>query len=131
MLQSNTFRAVLSIAMRKARVSLTQCILAASLALASSQALADPSLLEGDMGLASSAPSNSLIDNQSLPDEPAPPKFSPAQAAALVRTKVGGQVMSVNSQRGESGVIYGVKVLNGGRMRVINVDGQTGQLLNQ
>lgn len=131
MLQSNTFRAVLSIAMRQARVSLTQCILAASLALASSQALADPSLLEGDMGLTSSAPSNSLIDNQSLPDEPAPPKFSPAQAAALVRTKVGGQVMSVNSQRGESGVIYGVKVLNGGRMRVINVDGQTGQLLNQ
>lgn len=131
MLQSNTFRAVLSIAMRQARVSLTQCILAASLALASNQALADPSLLEGDMGLTSSAPSNSLIDNQSLPDEPAPPKFSPAQAAALVRTKVGGQVMSVNSQRGESGVIYGVKVLNGGRMRVINVDGQTGQLLNQ
>lgn len=131
MLQSNTFRAVLSIAMRQARVSLTQCILAASLALASSQALADPSLLGGDMGLTSSAPSNSLIDNQSLPDEPAPPKFSPAQAAALVRTKVGGQVMSVNSQRGESGVIYGVKVLNGGRMRVINVDGQTGQLLNQ
>jgi uncharacterized membrane protein YkoI len=131
MLQSNTFRAVLSIAMRQARVSLPQRILAASLALASTQALADPSLLEGDMGLASSAPSNSLIDNQSLPDEPVPPKFSPAQAAALVRTKVGGQVMSVNSQRGESGVIYGVKVLNGGRMRVINVDGQTGQLLNQ
>lgn len=131
MLQSNTFRAALSAATRHSYTWLRQLALAAGLLLASLQAFADASLLDGDMGLASSAPGNSLIDPQELPDEPAPPKLSPAQAAALVRTKVGGQVMSVNRLRGESGVIYGVKVLNGGRMRVINVDGQTGQLLNQ
>lgn len=131
MLQSNTFHAALSASVCRARIGLSHIALTTGLVLASFQVFADPSLLEGDMGLASSAPSNSLIDNQNLSDEPTPPKFSPAQAAALVRTKVGGQVMSVNSMRGESGVIYGVKVLNGGRMRVINVDGQTGQLLNQ
>lgn len=131
MLQSNTFRAVLSAAAFPARIRLLLVMLAANLLLISNQVAADSSLLDSDMGLASSAPGNSLIDNHSLPAEPAPPRLSPAQAAALVRTKVGGQVMSVNSTRGESGVIYGVKVLNDGRMRVINVDGQTGRLLNQ
>lgn len=98
----------------------------------SSCSLANPDLLEGDMGLASSTAGTHLIDSESInSDAPPSPKLSPAQAASLVRAKVGGQVMSVNSQQGESGVIYGVKVLNGGRMRVINVDGQTGQLLNQ
>jgi uncharacterized membrane protein YkoI len=38
--------------------------------------------------------------------------------------------MSVNTQQDDTRVVYGVKVLNAGRMRVINVDGQTGQLLN-
>lgn len=98
----------------------------------SSYSLANPNLLEGDMGLASSTPGTPLIDGESInSDAPPLPRLSPAQAASLVRAKVGGQIMSVNSQQGESGVIYGVKVLNGGRMRVIKVDGQTGQLLNQ
>lgn len=98
--------------------------------LSSSHLPADDSLLDSDMGFTSSAPSNQLIDSASTDDETIPPKLSPAQAAALVRTKVGGQVMSVNSLLNESGIIYGVKVLNDGRMRIINVDGQTGQLLN-
>jgi uncharacterized membrane protein YkoI len=126
MLQSNTFHAVLLVACRQVHV-----LLASLLLLASVQILADNSLLDGDMGLPSSAQSNSLIDNRSRAADPLPPKFSPAQAATLVRTKVGGQVMSVNSHRSESGIIYGVKVLNDGRMRVINVDAQTGELLNQ
>ncbi|MFC3116103.1 PepSY domain-containing protein [Cellvibrio fontiphilus] len=98
--------------------------------LSSSHLPADDSLLDGNMGFTSSASGNQLIDSASTDDETIPPKLSPAQAAALVRTKVGGQVMSVNSLRNESGIIYGVKVLNDGRMRIINVDGQTGQLLN-
>jgi len=89
-------------------------------------------LVAGDMGLPpSSAADNSLIDPHTV-THPAPaPRLSPAEAAELVRNKVGGQVMSVNTQQNDTGVIYGVKVLNAGRMRVINVDGQTGQLLNQ
>lgn len=126
MLQSNTFRAALLAACRQAHV-----LLASLLLLASIQIFADNSLLDGDMGLPSSTPNNSLIDNRSRAADPLPPKFSPAQAATLVRTKVGGQVMSVNSHRSEAGIIYGVKVLNDGRMRVINVDAQTGELLNQ
>lgn len=131
MLHSNTFRASLLVACRQARALLASFLLLVSTLLASTQALADNSPLEGDMGLTSSAPSNTLIDTKSHAAEPLPPKISPAQAASLVRTKIGGQVMSVNSRRSASGVIYGVKVLDDGRMRVINVDGQTGQLLNQ
>lgn len=86
-------------------------------------------LVGGDMGLPpSSAADNRLIDTNTIA-RPAP-RLSPAEAAELVRSKVGGQVMSVNTQQNDTGVVYGVKVLNAGRMRVINVDGQTGQLLN-
>ncbi len=87
-------------------------------------------LLGGDMGLPSSAADNSLIDTDTIAPTAAEPSISPAEAAELVRSNLGGQVMSVNTQQADSGVIYGVKVLNAGRMRVINVDGQTGQLLN-
>ncbi len=89
-------------------------------------------LVGGDMGLpASSKADNSLIDADTIAHPAPAPKLSPAEAATLVRNKVGGQVMSVNTQQNDTGVVYGVKVLNAGRMRVINVDGQTGQLLNQ
>ena len=87
-------------------------------------------LIGSDMGLPSSEADNSLIDSDSIKSLPAPPSLSPAEAAELVRNKVGGQVMSVNTLHNEQGVIYGVKVLNAGRMRIVNVDGQTGQLLN-
>src|SRR6187431_911573 len=89
-------------------------------------------LVGGDMGLPqSSAADNSLIDPNTIVHPAHAPRLSPAEAAELVRDKVGGQVMSVNTQQNDTGVVYGVKVLNAGRMRVINVDGQTGQLLNQ
>lgn len=87
-------------------------------------------LIGGDMGLPSSDADNSLIDTDTIAPTVTEPSISPAEAAELVRNKVGGQVMSVNIQQEDTGVVYGVKVLNAGRMRVINVDGQTGQLLN-
>ncbi|MDO8345297.1 MAG: hypothetical protein Q7T48_19000 [Cellvibrio sp.] len=86
-------------------------------------------LIGGDLGLPSSETDNSLIDADDIA-APVTPKVSPAEAAELVRDKVGGQVMSIHTQQNDTGVIYGVKVLNAGRMRVINVDGETGQLLN-
>ncbi len=91
---------------------------------------AEPDLLDGDMGLQSSSPGNNMIDSDSINSAPLPPKITPAQAADLVRRSTGGQVMSINSQQTENGVVYGVKVLNSGRMRVVRVDGQTGQILN-
>lgn len=87
-------------------------------------------LIGGDIGLPSSEADNSLIDTDTIAPTAVEPKLSPAEAAELVRNKVGGQVMSVNTQQDDTRVVYGVKVLNAGRMRVINVDGQTGQLLN-
>lgn len=92
---------------------------------------AEPDLLSGDMGLPSSSPGNSMIDSGNINNEPQPPKITPAQAADLVRRATGGQVMSVNSQQTEHGVVYGVKVLNSGRMKIVRVDGQTGQIVNQ
>jgi hypothetical protein len=89
-------------------------------------------LVGGDMGLPpSSKADNNLIDADSFSPPTPAPTLSPAEAAELVRNKVGGQVMSVNTRQDDTGVVYGVKVLNAGRMRVINIDGQTGQLLNQ
>ncbi|HTF97914.1 MAG TPA: PepSY domain-containing protein [Cellvibrio sp.] len=87
-------------------------------------------LLDGGMGLPETNSGNNMIDSSAISNEPAPPTITPAQAADLVRRTTGGQVMSVNSQRTESGVVYGVKVLNSGRMRVIRVDGQTGRIIN-
>lgn len=129
MLQSYSVRITRLFARRLPR-ALVASGLVASLLLGSAYVVAEKSLLDGDMGISSSAPSNSFSDNRSRAPE-ATPKFSPAQAATLVRTKVGGQVMSVNTQRSASRIIYGVKVLDDGRMRVIHVDAQTGELLNQ
>jgi hypothetical protein len=93
-------------------------------------------LISGDMGFTSSESDDDLANRLINPDDtaqsvPATPNVSPAEAAELVRNNIGGQVMSVHTHTKDSGVIYGVKVLNAGRMRVINVDGQTGQLLNR
>lgn len=117
---------------RTCRLRLTRIplLLLAALCLSSQLCLAEPDLLGGDIGLPSSAADNSLIDSDTIVP-PAAPTLSPADAADLVRNKVGGQVMSVKTQQGEAGVIYAVKVLNAGRMRVIRVDGQSGRLLNR
>lgn len=110
--------------------SLASVVLAFAL-IAAPLASADPDFLDGDMGLPSSSPANSMIDSSSINNEAQPPKITPAQAADLVRRATGGQVMSVNSQHTETGVIYGVKVLNSGRMKVVRVDGQTGEIVSQ
>lgn len=113
----------------RAGLSRQPLILLATLSLICQLGIAQTNgLISGDLGLPSSEPDNSLIDTDTI--APPVPKLSPAEAAELVRAKVGGQVMSVNTQHRNTGVIYGVKVLNAGRMRVINVDGQTGRLLN-
>lgn len=109
--------------------------LLATLLLGALPAAAEPDLLGGDMGISTSTPTNDMIDsrridNDPIPSDPPPPQITPAQAAELVRRSTGGQVMSVNSQQTENGVVYGVKVLNSGRMKVVRVHGQTGQIIN-
>lgn len=87
-------------------------------------------LLGGDLGLPGQSSSNNLIAPPPIAeDEPPEPRLSPADAANLVRQQTGGQVMSVSTKRLQSGTIYGVKILNSGRMRVVHVDGQTGELI--
>jgi hypothetical protein len=111
-----------------------RAILLATLILVAQPTLAEPDLLAGDLGLSSSkstdTPDNALINPDNIRSAPAVPSITPVEAAELVRAKTGGQVMSVNTLHNDKGVIYGVKVLNAGRMRIINVDGQTGRLLN-
>lgn len=115
------------------RLSLTHrgfgALLLGALLLTGQPSAAEPDLIGGNLGVSSSKAENNLFDADER--QPAPsPKISPAEAADLVRRQVGGQVMSVSTQHKDSGVVYGVKVLNAGRMRVIHVDGQSGQLLN-
>ncbi len=51
------------------------------------------------------------------------------QAAATARSATGGRVLSVDSQQRRGRLVYRVKVLlKGGRVRVVNVDGQSGEL---
>lgn len=107
-------------------------LLLATMLLLSQPSVAEPDLIGSDMGISSSSAGNNLFDADT-PDTQSPPlpKLTPAEAAELVRRRVGGQVMSVSTQQNDSGVVYGVKVLKTGRMRVIHVDGQSGQLINQ
>ncbi len=92
----------------------------------------DKDIIQGDLQAGAKQTTSQGEANQLVnpPAEIPPPRLSPADAANLVRDKMGGQVMSVSTKRNPSGTIYGVKILNSGRMRVILVDGQTGQLLN-
>ena len=58
-------------------------------------------------------------------------RISASQAAAIVQQRYGGKVMNVSTRQSGNGVIYGVKILqNSGHMRTVNVDGQTGAILN-
>jgi hypothetical protein len=92
---------------------------------------AEKDLLGGDMGLPSSTQGQSLIDSSDIRSRQSTPNFSPAQAAERVRSRMGGKVISVNTETTDSSVIYDVKLLNNGNMKIIQVDGNTGQLLNQ
>lgn len=52
-------------------------------------------------------------------------------AAALVRAATGGRVLGVRSASTNGSAVYQVKVLlQGGRVRIVRVDAQTGQLLD-
>ena len=58
-------------------------------------------------------------------------RVSASQAAALVEQHYGGRVMNVQTRQTNGGVIYSVKILqSSGHMRTVNVDGQSGAILN-
>lgn len=69
--------------------------------------------------------------DQSNQEERPRARISASQAAAIVAKRYGGKVMNVSTRQSGGGVIYGVKILqNSGHMRTVNVDGQTGAILN-
>lgn len=120
--------------MRFSRFIQVVCLpLFATVVLAFGQICQADDLLQGDLGLSSegSGPSNSLIAPPvaESENEPPEPRLSPADAANLVRQHTGGQIMSVSTKQLQSGTVYGVKILNSGRMRVVHVDGQTGEVI--
>lgn len=58
-------------------------------------------------------------------------RVSASQAASIVQQRYGGKVMNVSTRQSGNGVVYGVKILQtSGHMRTVNVDGQTGAILN-
>ena len=102
----------------------------ALIGVSSSVLAGDKDIIQGDLEAGANKSQGQAKQLINPPAETPAPRLSPADAANLVREKTGGQVMSVSTRRNPSGTIYGVKILNSGRMRVILVDGQTGQLLN-
>ena len=80
--------------------------------------------------LHSTASAEPRRDMGSLVERPGA-RISASQAAALVQQRYGGKVMNVSTRQSGNGVVYGVKILqNSGHMRTVNVDGQTGAILN-
>lgn len=58
-------------------------------------------------------------------------RISASEAARIVEQRYGGKVMNVHTRQRNGGVIYSVKILqSSGHMRTINVDGQSGAILN-
>lgn len=108
-----------------------------------STALAQPEFVDGNIGAAPRASTHQATTPQATTSQatekrllnttksaPATPNYSPAYAADKVRSAVGGQIINVSTRHHDNRVIYNVKVLNSGRMKIVRVDGQTGQLLN-
>lgn len=58
-------------------------------------------------------------------------RITSSQAAAIVQQQYGGKVMNVQARQINGGIVYSVKILqSSGHMRTVNVDGQSGALLN-
>jgi uncharacterized membrane protein YkoI len=55
--------------------------------------------------------------------------IGPDQAAAIVRDSTGGRVLGVRPVERNGRVIYRVKVLKNGRVRIYHVDGSSGNIL--
>lgn len=63
--------------------------------------------------------------------EQARARISASQAAKIVEQRYGGKIMNVQTRQSSGGVIYSVKILqSSGHMRTVNVDGQSGAILN-
>ena len=88
---------------------------------------AEQDFIDINLGSSAADTSQALI---APPTPPPAPTLSAAEAAEKVRRAFGGEVMSVNTQTNNLGTIYAVKMLKVGRMKTIQVDGQSGQLLN-
>lgn len=55
--------------------------------------------------------------------------IGPDQAAAIVRAHTGGRVLGVRAVERNGRVVYQVKVLKNGHVRVYHVDGSSGNIL--
>ncbi len=55
--------------------------------------------------------------------------IGPDQAAAIVRDFTGGRVLGVRAVQRDGRVVYRVKVLKNGHVRIYNVDGSSGNIL--
>ncbi len=55
--------------------------------------------------------------------------IGPDQAAAIVRDLTGGRVLGVRATQRDGRVVYQVKVLKNGYVRIYHVDGSSGNIL--
>ncbi len=57
------------------------------------------------------------------------PEIGPDEAAAMVRSRTGGKVLSVRTVQRGGRLVYRVKVLKGGHVRIYAVDARSGSIL--
>jgi uncharacterized membrane protein YkoI len=57
------------------------------------------------------------------------PEIGPDEAAAIVRSRTGGKVLSVRTGQRGGRVVYKVKVLKAGYVRIYGVDCRSGSIL--
>lgn len=88
-------------------------------------------LLANTQSFAKSRDDNRQNRNEQTRQEQPRPRISASQAAELVKQQYGGKVMNVQTRQSHDGVVYSVKILqSSGHMRTVNVDGQSGAILN-
>lgn len=85
-------------------------------ALAASQVVFAASSNTGDHGR-----SGHGMQSESLAPRHAAPQLTPYEAADRARDQYGGRVLNVVLEHGPSGPYYRVKLLDGGRVRVVHV----------
>lgn len=82
------------------------------------------------LGFAEPRGGHSRTQHESQQEQPRA-NISAPQAAAIVQQQYGGKVMNVTTHKRSGRIIHGVKILqNSGHMRTVNVDAQTGAILN-
>lgn len=83
------------------------------------------------LGASANNQPSSQVREESSHQGPTRASITAAQAADRAQRQFGGKVMGVQTRSVNGAVVYSVKILQpSGHMRIVNVNGQTGAIMN-